>query len=430
MSIWQKALVLASTAIVVGGVGVVGVELQICQTSFFLKRHPRELVDEAWQIVNQDYVDGTFNHQNWPRVRQQYLSRTYANLPQAYGAIRSLLATLRDPYTRFMDPTQFRDLTQETSGELVGIGIEVVKNLKTHQLMVVMPLPGSPAAAAGILPQDVITEINHQPAAPLTMAEATNLIRGPRNSLLVLTVERGGHQLTFTLKRRKIRLQPVRFSYRSTPAGPIGYIRLSEFSANATPEMSQAISTLKKEGVKGYILDLRANPGGLLLTSIAIARLWINQGVILTTVNRWHQERQVLAQGTALTSLPLVVLVDGGSASSSEILAGALQDDHRACLVGTQTFGKGLVQSVLALGDGSGMAVTVEHYLTPNGQDINRKGITPQVVIPLSWPQQRLLALHPNLIGTGADPQYTQGLQILRRELVTQACPALQQIPG
>jgi carboxyl-terminal processing protease len=193
----------------------------------------------------------------------------------------------------------------------------------------------------------------------------------------------------------------------------VGYIRLTQFSANAAAEMGEAIRALEGEQVTGYILDLRSNPGGLLYSSIDIARMWLDKGTIVSTVNRQGVVDEESATQRALTNKPLVVLVDGGSASASEILSGALQDNHRAVLVGTRTFGKGLVQSVRSLADGSGLAVTVAKYLTPSGRDINKHGIDPDIQVELTEDQRELLADDRELIGTPEDPQYAQALTTL-----------------
>ena len=181
--------------------------------------------------------------------------------------------------------------------------------------------------------------------------------------------------------------------------------------------MSEAIEDLESQEVSGYILDLRSNPGGLLYSSIDIARMWLDEGDIVSTVNRQGVIDEEAANNRALTDKPLVVIVDGGSASASEILSGALQDNGRAVIVGTRTFGKGLVQSVRSLADGSGVAVTVAKYLTPDGRDINEHGIDPDVAIEISEEQQELLAEERDRIGTEADPQFAEALEILNTEI-------------
>jgi carboxyl-terminal processing protease len=214
-----------------------------------------------------------------------------------------------------------------------------------------------------------------------------------------------------------IEIHPVKFRVDNTSLGKVGYIRLNQFSAQSGGEMRDAINQLEADGVKGYILDLRSNPGGLLYSSVEIARMWIEDGLIVSTVDRQGITERQRANNRALTKKPLVVLVDGGSASASEILSGALQDHHRAQIVGTKTFGKGLVQSVRNLGDGSGLAVTIAKYLTPDGRDINKDGIHPDVEVPLTEADRKVLQGDRKKIATPADPQYAKGYEILEMEI-------------
>jgi carboxyl-terminal processing protease len=211
--------------------------------------------------------------------------------------------------------------------------------------------------------------------------------------------------------RDRIALNPVYAELQSPENLPVGYIRLSQFSANATEEVARAIDRLEKQGAAAYILDLRNNPGGLLQAGIEIARLWLDSGTIVYTVNRQGILGSFEASGEALTGDPLIVLVNKGTASASEILAGALQDNGRAQLVGENTFGKGLIQSLFDLSDGSGLAVTVAKYETPNHKDINKLGISPDRVVPLE-------PIRRDQIGTSADLQYQAALQLLKEKTV------------
>ncbi len=196
----------------------------------------------------------------------------------------------------------------------------------------------------------------------------------------------------------------------------MGYIKLDEFSSHAAEQMKVAIEDLRTQQVSGFVLDLRGNPGGLLFASVDIARMWMGQGKIVKTVDRRGGDRQFSANGTSLTNLPLVVLVNQGSASASEILAGALKENQRATLVGTTTYGKATVQSVHQLSDGSGLAVTIARYYPPSGTNINHLGIQPDVSVDLTMDQQISLQNDPSLIATGSDPQYRQAVNLLRSQ--------------
>ncbi|MER3433058.1 MAG: peptidase S41 [Leptolyngbya sp. ERB_1_1] len=418
MVMTKRALVLGATAgAAVTAVTITGAGIHLNKGQAFFRDSPKELVDEVWQVIDRNYVDGTFNQVDWKAVRSQYLNRNYKDKAEAYKSIREMLKRLGDPYTRFMDPDEFRNMQIDTSGELTGVGIQLAADEKTKKLTVISPIEGSPASTAGVAAKDIITQIDGKSTEGMDVNKAVTLIRGPVNTQVKLTVLRGTQQLEFNLKRAKIEIHPVRASVQQSPTGKVGYIRLVQFSANAAPEMRDAIQKLEKDNVTGYILDLRSNPGGLLYASVDIARMWIQQGGIVSTVDRQGVSDKEEANRRALTDKPLVVLVDGGSASASEILSGALQDNKRATIVGVKTFGKGLVQSVRSLGDGSGMAVTIAKYLTPNGRDINKHGIDPDVVIELTEQQRQALVKDRDKIGTANDPQYVKAMQVLNQAI-------------
>ena len=377
---------------------------------------PKAIVDEAWQIVNRDYVDETFNKKDWQAIRKDLIGREYSSKEQAYTALRGALKQLDDPYTRFMDPKQYESLTSQTSGELSGVGIRLEADIKTKVLTVVEPLPNSPASTAGIRSGDRVLVINGRSTQGMTVEEASGLIRGKEGTRITLEIGRGEKDLIkMPLVRAKIELQAVRYSFRQEGSSKVGYIRLNEFSSHAADQMRQAIKSLNKEKVDSFVLDLRGNPGGLLQASVEISRMWMDQGGIVKTVDRRGGAEEISANRTAMTNLPLAVLVDKNSASSSEILTGALKDNNRATIIGTDTFGKALVQSVHPLSDGSGLAVTIAHYYTPNGTDISQKGITPDIVLPLDRTQVERLSSNPKLVGTSDDPQYARAVMALQK---------------
>jgi carboxyl-terminal processing protease len=379
-----------------------------------LQDGPKMIVDEAWQIVNREYVDPTFNRNDWQAVRQSLLSKNYASNTQAYDALRLALKKLEDPYTRFMDPKQFEALNGQTSGELSGVGIKLELNEKTKVLTVVEPLPNSPAMKAGIQPGDQVLAIDGKSTKGMSVEDASNLIRGEAGKKVVLKLGRGETGVfDQPLTRARIELQTVISSLRTDGKRPIGYIRLNEFSSHASDQMRQAIQKLQSQNADAIVLDLRGNPGGLLQASIEISRMWLDKGAIVKTVDRKGGSEEITANQTAISKLPLAILVDGNSASSSEILTGALKDNKRATVVGAQTFGKALVQSVHPLSDGSGLAVTIAHYYTPNGTDISHKGIAPDVKIELTDAQRQFLSKNQKLIGTTSDPQYARAVEVL-----------------
>ncbi|XGB42011.1 MAG: S41 family peptidase [Nodosilinea sp. LVE1205-7] len=380
-------------------------------SSAFALSEEQELVAEVWRIVNRAYVDESFNHQNWWFIRQRILNRPFSSRQETYEAIQEMLASLEDPYTRLLTPDQYRSLQTTTSGELTGVGLQIAKDQKTGWLRVIAPIAGSPADREGLKPQDIVVKIDDEDTLGLSLDEAAARLRGPRGTAVKLELwdDRQENRRFVILNRQVVSLNPVVASLKTTHTGhQVGYLRLSQFNSNAVPAIAQAIASLGREGAQGYILDLRNNPGGLLQSGIEIARLWLDEGTIVYTVNRQGILDSFETYGQPMTDAPLVVLVNEGTASASEILAGALQDNGRAFLVGNVTFGKGLIQSLFDLSDGAGLAVTVARYETPSHRDINRQGIRPDHLITMAPLPQESLA-------TEADLQYQAALELLNQ---------------
>jgi len=379
-----------------------------------LKDSPKAVLDEAWEIVFREFVDGEFNKVNWQAQREELLSKNYTSREEAYTALRKALEKLQDPYTRFMDPKQYEALTNQTAGELSGVGMQLTLDEKTKAITVVEPIKNSPAIKAGILPGDRVLSIDGVSTEGMTVEQAANKIRGSVGTNVSLRIGRQGQkEFDLTLTRARIQLETVTYRVNNEGNRKIGYIQLREFNSHAAEQMQSAIQALTKENVQAFVLDLRGNPGGLLRTSIDIARMWMDTGAIVSTVDRNGKTQEIRNNRTSITKLPVVVLVDGNSASASEILAGALKDNQRGVVMGTQTFGKALVQSVFSLSDGSGLAVTIAHYYTPNGIDISHKGVTPDVKVDISDDQKKQLVTDPKLIGTSQDPFYAKAISIL-----------------
>lgn len=380
-----------------------------------LQDSPKTVVDEAWQIVNREFVDPGFNKVDWQATRQQLLSNNYSSREEAYTALRKALEQLDDPYTRFMDPKQYESLTNQTSGELTGVGMRLEQDEKTKAIGVAEPMENSPAMKGNIQAGDRILAIDGKSTKGMSVSDAAQLIRGPEGTKVTLRLARQGKEdFDVTLTRAKIEVAAVRYSLKQEAGQRVGYIRLQEFSAHAADQMQQAIKKLTAEKVDGFVLDLRGNPGGLLRVSIDIARMWMDTGAIVRTVDRDGDSQEMRANRTAITNKPMAVLVDENSASASEILSGALKDNKRGTVMGGQTFGKALVQSVHSLSDGSGLAVTIAHYYTPNGTDISHKGVTPDVKVEVTEDQKRKLANKPSLVATQDDPCYARAIAILK----------------
>ena len=367
----------------------------------------KEVIDHVWQIVYRDFLDssGKFQKANWINLRKEVLSKTYSDSNEAYDAIRDMLSNLDDSYTRFLEPKEFNQMRIDTSGELTGVGIQIVKDKESDDLIIISPIEGTPAFDAGIKARDKILSIDDISTEGMNIEEAVKLIRGQRGTKVKLEILRGSQSFFKTLSREKIEIKSVSSKVNQTKNGlSIGYVRIKQFNANASKETRDAIKDLETKKVAGYVLDLRSNPGGLLESSIDISRHFINKGVIVSTVSKDGLKETKKGNGQALTKKPLVVLVNEGSASASEIVSGAIKDNKRGKLVGKKTFGKGLVQSMRTLVDGSGLTVTVAKYLTPNGTDINKSGIIPDIEVRMN--------INPILqreIGTRKDKQYRAG---------------------
>ncbi len=367
----------------------------------------KEVIDHVWQIVYRDFLDssGKFQKSNWINLRKEVLSKTYSDSNEAYDAIRDMLSNLDDSYTRFLEPKEFNQMRIDTSGELTGVGIQIVKDKESDDLIIISPIEGTPAFDAGIKARDKILSIDDISTEGMNIEEAVKLIRGQRGTKVKLEILRGSKSFFKILSRERIEIKTVSTKVNQAKNGLlIGYVRIKQFNANASKETRDAIKDLETKKVAGYVLDLRSNPGGLLESSIEISRHFINKGVIVSTVSKDGLKETKRGNGQALTKKPLVVLVNEGSASASEIVSGAIKDNKRGKLVGKKTFGKGLVQSMRTLVDGSGLTVTVAKYLTPNGTDINESGIIPDIEVKMN--------INPILqreIGTRKDKQYRAG---------------------
>ena len=388
-------------------------------SSNLITNNPKEIIDQVWQIIYRDFLDysGKYKAEDWIKLRKKIMSSKYFDNDDAYIVIKEMLAELEDPYTRFLDPKEFNEMRIDTTGELMGVGIQISLDEITDQIVVVAPIEGTPAFIAGIKPKDVIVTIDGKSLEGLSIDSIVNLIRGKKGTKVVLGIIRDNELLKVSLIRDRIEINVIDSRINNTVLGAkIGYLRLKQFNAKSPKEMSLSINNLEKEKPFGYVLDLRGNPGGLLEASIEIARQWINKGIIVSTNTKDGIIDIRKAKSRALTNKPLVVLIDEGSASASEILSGAIKDNKRGVLVGKKTFGKGLVQSVRSLSDGSGLTVTVAKYLTPSGKDINKNGIEPDTVADLLLNDKNKLTTSD--LGTSKDSQYVTAENILLKKFI------------
>ena len=358
------------------------ITLFVFMTGSAFSYSPTKLYDDVWVLVDSKYVERDANSNNWQCWRHKYDDKI-KNKDDAKVAIDTMLATLNDPYTRYLDEEEFKEENDSIKGSLKGIGIQI--GVKDDKLTVIAPIEDTPADVAGIKENDLILKIDGVSTKGMTVKEAADKIRGPEGTSVNLLIKRGDTEKNYSIQRANIQLKAVSTNPPNDAKIPanMGYIRLSTFlNKNAYKEVADAIT--KQQSKQGYILDLRSNPGGLLSNAIIISDIFLKGGKIVSTVDKDGYKETQRASNNILTDKPVVVLINAGSASASEILSGALKDNCRATLVGTKSFGKGLVQEINKLPDGSGVNITTQKYLTPNGTDIHKKGITPDIVVELS----------------------------------------------
>lgn len=316
------------------------------------------------------------------QVQRHYVDETKAK-DLIQGAIRGMLATL-DPHSAYMTPEMYKEMQVETKGEFGGVGIQI--GVKDNRLTVIAPIEGTPAHRAGIRAGDFIVKVNDETTKDLTLMDAVQKMRGPKGSTVNLTIQRDGTSdpLIFTLIRDTIKIESV----KSKMIDNLGYVRLTQFQEATGRDLAKAIKQFREQKAQGTIIDLRNNPGGLLTAAVDVSEQFLPSGkLVVYTKSRDGKKDEWFAKSKdQMEDLPIIVLVNEGSASASEIVAGALQDWGRAVVVGTTSFGKGSVQTILALGDGSGLRLTTAKYYTPKGRTIQSTGITPDIVIKLAAP--------------------------------------------
>lgn len=363
---------------------------------------PQSLYDEVWKLINVRFVNEDKNGQDW-RIWRHRFDDQLKDEADANVAIETMLASLNDRYTRFLDKDEFAEEGRSIKATLFGIGIQI--GLRDDKLVVISPIDDTPADKAGLKANDEILEIDGKSTKGISVKEAADLIRGEKGTQVHLLIRRDDKPTKdYAIVRDEIKLKSVSLDNPFDIAVPnnIGYIKLSTFlSSNASQEVQNALK--EQHNKSGYILDLRSNPGGLLSNAIRIADFFLEDGSIVSTVDRDGYKEVRYSSPSTLTTKPLVVLINGGSASASEILSGALKDNKRAVLVGERSFGKGLVQEINQLPGGSGVNITTQRYLTPNDTDINKKGIEPDIMIELTEENAK----------DKKDPQLTRAIAVM-----------------
>ncbi|MFM9111035.1 MAG: carboxyl-terminal processing protease CtpZ, partial [Prochlorococcaceae cyanobacterium] len=346
----------------------------------------QQVVVEAWRLVNQSYVDPSqLDAAGWRRLRQRALERPIETSARAHDGIEAMLRPLGDPYTRLLRPDDYRALRATTEGRVSGVGLQLALRDTDQRIVVISPLDGSPAAAAGIPSGTEVVRVDGQAAAELGLERTAAALRGDAGSEVLLDLRLpSGRTKELVLTRRTVALQPVRCRRIRWDGHTFAYVRLTQFSEPVPRQLQQTLAELQNDGPapEGLILDLRNNSGGLVDAGLAVANDLLDGGPIVEPIDRNGVPLGQTARAGQLYGGPMVTLVNGGTASASEILAGALQDDGRSQLLGSRTFGKGLIQTLISLSDGSGLAVTVARYVTPSGRDIQNQGLEPDVRLP------------------------------------------------
>ena len=343
----------------------------------------QQLVVDSWRLVNQGFWNpDQLDEVRWRRQRQKAMERSIESSDDAYRAIESMLAQLGDPYTRLLRPDDYTALKNSTSGNLSGVGLQLGPDEDGNGVVVISALEGSPAGEAEITSGTRLLSVDGRPVMDLSLEGTVSALRGDVGSQVVLTFENSnGETNELTLERRSVDLRPVRTRRLRSGSHTLGYLRITQFSDGVPEQVKEALTELQNKDIEGLVLDLRNNSGGLVSAGLAVADDFLAGGAIVETRNREGINDTIQASLQTVYDGPIVTLVNGGTASASEILAGALQDNDRATLLGGQTFGKGLIQTLTNLSDGSGLAVTVAGYVTPSGRDIQGEGIAPDRVL-------------------------------------------------
>jgi len=346
-------------------------------------------------------------------VKNDFVEKDLDNNKLIYGSIRGLLDSLDDPYSRFLDPMAFKEMKIRLSGSFSGIGIYI--GIKDKQVMIISPMKDTPAWKAGLKPKDKIMKIDGKPTKDMALDEAVGLIRGPRGSIVTLAILRGTARETkdYKVPREKIVIKSVETEILK---GDIGYIKLNTFeNQSASDEMEKALRYLNSKITRGLIIDVRDNGGGLLQNAIEIGSMFIKDGVIVYTIDREGKKETISSMGNVIWTKPSVMLINDSSASASEILAGALHDNHISKLVGTNTFGKACVQNMKQLEDGSAVLITVAKYLTPNGTDITKKGIEPDYIVEIPTSEAaEITESEEKNTDANKDPQLKKAIEVLK----------------
>jgi carboxyl-terminal processing protease len=362
--------------------------------SGILVSDPKEEVDisllwSVWRLMSKHYIE------------PEKLETT----KMLHGAVSGLVSAIGDPYTTFMPPQENKEFKQSLNGRLQGIGAELT--LRDAQIVVVAPLKGSPAEAAGLIPEDVITHVDEKDVTGFSLGDAVKLIRGPKGTDVTLTVTRKGEgSLDITITRDEIKIPSVESEIKEYDGKRIGYIGLNRFGDTTTVEFKKSVESHMANEVDGIIIDVRFNGGGYLDKAIDLSSMFLKKGKVVSVARREGEPTHHYVKGSPITGdIPLVILINEGSASASEIFAGALQDHGRATVIGKKSFGKGTVQEVFDLPGGTSIRITTARWLTPDGKDLGKEGVSPDIEVERTREQMQ----------AKEDPQLDTALELLSK---------------
>ncbi len=351
----------------------------------------QELVLESWNIVNEAYFEpDKFDEIQWKKLRQQAIQKTILSSEDAYDAIEGMLLPLADPYTKLLKPDAYQAMKASNLGsEINGVGLQLGARKEDGEIVVISCINGSPAEDANISSGSVLIRVNGDSPKKIGLEATASMLRGENGSKVIIEIQAPGETTTeeVALERRSVDLRPVRTKRIRTDNHTLGYLRITQFSEVVPRQVEEALEELSEKEVEGIILDLRNNSGGLVSSGLAVANAFLSESPIVETKNREGITDPIPSNKETFFDGPLVTLVNKGTASASEILAGALQDNGRSQLLGDRTFGKGLIQTLTNLSDGSGLSVTVASYLTPSGRNIQNTGLEPDRYLDLPEPE-------------------------------------------